>query len=78
MANLGLIDFQLGLYIKLNVNNGQYIVEVDISKHWAKIGQMPPLGKYINGHHSVIFHPILKFFFFKCSFFEDKSNSDNN
>ena len=23
MANLGLIDFKLGLYIKVNVNNGQ-------------------------------------------------------
>ena len=24
MANLGLIDFKLGLYIKLNVNNNQW------------------------------------------------------
>ena len=38
MANLGLIDFKLGLYIKVNVNAGQN----------------------------------------KCSFFEDKSNGDNN
>ena len=54
MANLGLIDFKLGLYIKFNVNTGQNKFEVHISKHlakmainWHKIGQMPLLCKYI-------------------------------
>ena len=32
MANLGLIDFKLGLYIKVNVNIGQNKFEVHISK----------------------------------------------
>ena len=52
MANLGLIDFKLGLYI--NVNEGQNKFEVHISKHfaemainWHKIGQMPVLDKNI-------------------------------
>ena len=30
MANLGLIDFKIGLYIKLNVNAGQNKFEVHI------------------------------------------------
>ena len=48
MANLGLIDFKIGLYIKVNANNGQNKCQVHISKHlaeivinWHKIGQMP-------------------------------------
>ena len=56
MANLGLIDFKLDLYIKVNVNAGQNKFEVHISKHlakmainWHKIGQMPLLDKNING-----------------------------
>ena len=56
MANLGLIDFKLGLYIyKDNENPGKNKFEVHISKHlakmaisWHKIGQMPLLGKNIN------------------------------
>ena len=54
MTNLGLIDFKLGLYTKVNVNTGQNKFEVHISKHlakmainWHKIGQMPLLGKDI-------------------------------
>ena len=46
MADLGLIDSKLGLYIKINVNNGQNKFEVHISKNvakmailWPKIGQ---------------------------------------
>ena len=52
IANLGLIEFKLGLYI--NVNAGQNKFEVHTSKHLAqnghqlhKIGQMP-LFKNIN------------------------------
>ena len=36
MADLGLIDSELGLYIKINVNNGQNKFEVHISKTVAK------------------------------------------
>ena len=36
MANLGLIDFKLGLYINVNVNTGQNKFEVHISNHWSK------------------------------------------
>ena len=36
MADLGLIDFKLGLYIKVNVNTGQNKFEVYISNHWPK------------------------------------------
>ena len=70
MANLGQVDFKLGLYIGVNVNNGQNKFEVHISKHlakmainWHNIGQMPLLSPNINGHNSVFFHPILTFFF---------------
>ena len=35
-ANLGLIDFKLGLYIKVNVQTGQNKFEVHISKTWPK------------------------------------------
>ena len=55
MANLGLIDFKLGLYIKVNVNEGQNKFEVHISKN-------------INGHNSVIFHPFFTFFFLMLVF----------
>ena len=34
MANFGLIDFKLGLYIKVNVNNGQNKLKVNISNIW--------------------------------------------
>ena len=54
MANLGLIDFKRGLYIKVNVYEGLNKFEVHISKHlakmainWHKIGQMPLFGNYI-------------------------------
>ena len=43
-ANLGLIDFKIGLYIKINVNAGQNKFEVRLAKmamNWHKIGQMP-------------------------------------
>ena len=36
MANFGLIDFKLGLYIKVNVNTWQNKFEVHISKTWPK------------------------------------------
>ena len=42
MANLGLIDFKLGLYIKVNVNTGQNKFEVHISKNVAKMAVLWP------------------------------------
>ena len=39
MANLGLIDFKLGLYIKVDVNARQNKFEVHISKNVAKMAQ---------------------------------------
>ena len=36
MANLGLNDFKLGLYIKVHVNARQNKFEVHISKTWPK------------------------------------------
>ena len=42
MANLGLIDFKLGLYIKVNVNAGQNNFEVHISKNVAKMAVLWP------------------------------------
>ena len=47
MANLGLIEFKLGLYIKVNVN--LYLKKIGkMAINWYKIGQMPLLGKNIN------------------------------
>ena len=42
MANLGLIDFKLGLYIKVNVNTGQNKFEVHISKKSHQLAQNRP------------------------------------
>ena len=42
MANLGLIDFKLGLHIKVNVNAGQNKFEVHISKNVAKMAVLWP------------------------------------
>ena len=42
MANLGLIDFKHGLYIKVNVNAGQNKFEVHISKIVAKMAVLWP------------------------------------
>ena len=42
MANLGLIDFKLGLYIKVNVNAVQNKFEVHITKNVAKIAVLWP------------------------------------
>ena len=70
MANLGLIDFKLGLYINVNVNERQNKFKVHISKrlakmaiNWYKIGHMLLLRLKINRQNSVIFHPILTFLF---------------
>ena len=66
MADLGLIDSKLGLYIKINVNNGQNKFEVHISKNvakmailWPKIGQRHFGARASHGHNLAIFHQIL-------------------
>ena len=66
MADLGLIDSKLGLYIKINVNNGQNKFEVHISKNvakmailWPKIGQRHFGAHASYGHNLAIFHQIL-------------------
>ena len=54
MANLGLIDFKIDLYIKVNVNPGQTnfkSISNNLAKmaiNWHKIGQMPLWHKKIN------------------------------
>ena len=46
MANLSLIDFKLGLYMKkFEVHIAKHLVKMAIN--WHKIGQMPHLGKNI-------------------------------
>ena len=66
MADLGLIDSKRGLYIKINVNNGQNKFEVHISKNvakmailWPKIGQRHFGARASHGHNLAIFHQIL-------------------
>ena len=61
-----LIDSKLGLYIKINVNNGQNKFEVHISKTvakmailWPKIGQRHFGARASHGHNLAIFHQIL-------------------
>ena len=69
MVNLDPIDFKIGFYIEVNVYDRQKKIEVHISDHlakiainWHRIGQMPLLHANINGHNSVIFIQIRRFF----------------
>ena len=53
MANLALIDFKLGLYIKFNVNEGQNKFEVHISNIWQnghQLAQNRPNGTFGQPH----------------------------
>ena len=51
MANFGLIDFKLGLYIKVNVNAGKTNLKFISNKlakmaiNWHKIGQIDTLAQ---------------------------------
>ena len=70
MTNLGLIDFKIGLYIKVNVNTGQNKFEVHIyqfAQNGHQLAQNRPEAILATltlfGHNLVIFHPILTFFF---------------
>ena len=65
MADLGLIDSKLSLYIKINVNKGQNKFEVHISKNvakmvilWPKIGQRHFGARASHCHNLAIFHQI--------------------
>ena len=85
MANLSLIDFKIGLYIKGNVTAGQNKFEVhtyQFAQNGHQLAQNRPdatLATWTSFcHNLVIFHPILTFFFSKCLFFKDKLNGDNN
>ena len=51
MADLGLIDFKLGLYIKVNLAKMAIL--------WPKIGQRHFGARASHGHNLAIFHPIL-------------------
>ena len=42
MANLGLIDFKLGLYINVNMNTGQNKFKVFISNRMGNMPRMDP------------------------------------
>ena len=77
MANFGLIDFKLGLYIKVNVNAGKNkLAKMAINRH--KIGQMPLWQKNIKLGITWSFFVLFLHFFCKCLFFKDKSNGDSN
>ena len=85
MANLGLIDFKIGVFIKGNVNARQNKFEVHIyqfAQNGHQLAQNRPYASLATwtlfGHNLVIFHPILALFFFKMLFFKDKTNGDNN
>ena len=56
MANLGLIDFKIGLHIKINVNKGKTFGQNghQLALNWART---------LIGHNSVNFHLISTFFF---------------
>ena len=70
MANLGLTDFKIGLYIKVNVNAGQNKFEVHIyqfAQNGHQLTQNRPDATLATwklfGHNLVIFNPILTGFF---------------
>ena len=52
MADLGLIDSKLGLYIKINVNNGQNKFEVHISKNVAKMTNLAIFHQILTNEHT--------------------------
>ena len=59
MADLGLIDSKLGLYIKINVNKGKTNLKFISQKNVAKIGQCHFGARASHGHKLDIFHQIL-------------------
>ena len=70
-----LFDFLFGFPINIKAKK----IEVDILKNVTKIadfrlkiGQIPLLSQNINGHNSVILHPILTCLILNCLFFWDQ------
>ena len=55
MVNLGPLDFQLGLPLNINENDGPNKFEVHSSKNVAKIGQDATFAPTLNGHNSAVF-----------------------
>ena len=84
MANLGLIDFKICLHFKVNVTAGQNKFEVHIYQiaqnghQLHKIGQMPLWRMDIIWPYLGRFSSNFDVIFYKCLFFKDKSNGDNN
>ena len=62
MVISGPIDFLFGLPINLKVEVHILNNAAKITNLRPKIGQIPLLNLNINGHNSVILHPILTFF----------------
>ena len=65
MAILSPIGLKIGLPITLHMNDGQNKLEVCISnimakmaKKWSKNGCAATFGQSLDGHNSVILHPI--------------------
>ena len=76
MANLGLIDFKIGWYIKVNVNARQNKFEVHIyqfAQNGHQLAQNRPDATLATWtlfcHNLVIFHPILTFFYLQMLVF---------
>ena len=74
---MGLIDFKIGLYIKVNVTAGQNKFKVHIyqfAKNGHQLSQNRPDATLVTwtlfGHNLVIFHPILTFFFLNAYFLQ--------
>ena len=74
MANLGLIDFKIGLYIKVNVNARQnkfevYIYQFAQNGHQLAKNRPDATLATLLCHNLGIFNPILTLLFSKCLFF---------
>ena len=76
MANVGLTDFKIGLYIKGNVTAGQNKFEVHIyqfAQNGNQLAQNRPDATLATwtlfGHNLAIFHPILTFVSFQMVVF---------
>ena len=85
MAKLSPIDFTIGLPTILRVNDGQNKFEVDIWKNvakiwdfWPKMGAAATFSRGSDWRNSIIFYPILSFFFLIACFFRDESIGDQN
>ena len=64
MASLGPIDFQVGLSLNINVNDGKTNLKSISQKLWSisaqRIGYDATFAPILNGRNSAMFHTILK------------------